>query len=220
MATAGTACDAAPPRNIPWVNTKALRGVKATSEGRVTAVFATLGVVDSDGDVTLPGAFENGAPVRISAYNHTSWAGALPVGKGTISERGNEAILDGQFFMDTQAGRETFTTVRQLGALGEWSYGYDILEAEPGTHDSQRVQFLKRLKVHEVSPVILGAGIDTRTVAAKNAGSRANERLKLVETLARANLMKANEMRDPKALRAEAAELVGRAAFVLRSLDL
>ena len=43
---------------------------------------------------------------------------------GAAARRGfvSEAILDGQFFMDTQAGRETFTTVRQLGALGEWDW--------------------------------------------------------------------------------------------------
>ena len=33
--------------------------------------------------------------------------------------------------------------------------------------DGRSVQFLERLKVHEVSPVILGAGIATRTLATK-----------------------------------------------------
>jgi phage head maturation protease len=199
------------------VNTKALRSVKATDEGRVSAVFATLKVVDADGDVTLPGAFESGAEVRISAFNHASCAGSLPVGRGVIREVGNEAILDGKFFLDTTPGRDTFNTVRGLGGLGEWSYGYDVLDAEPGTQDGQAVQYLKRLKVHEVSPVLLGAGVDTRTLAVKSAG---NLKAETVAALARANLMKADQMRCPKALRAEAAELVGRAAFVLRSLDL
>jgi HK97 family phage major capsid protein len=155
------------------MKTKALRGLKITdeAEGRVQAVFATLNVKDKDGDVTRDGAFEPGAEVRISAWNHASWgAGMLPVGKGVIGQHGDEAILDSQFFLSTDAGRETFTTIKELGSLVEWSYGYDILDAEPGQKDGENVQFLNRVKVHEVSPVLLGAGENTRTLLAKSFG--------------------------------------------------
>jgi hypothetical protein len=139
------------------------------AEGRVKAIFATLNVKDHDGDVTLPGAFEKGARVRVSAYNHASWGpGQLPVGKGTIGEQGENAVADLEFFMNTTHGRDTFTVVKELGDMGEWSYGYDIVEAEPGkTKEGDKVQFLKKLKVHEVSPVLLGAGLGTRTLSAK-----------------------------------------------------
>lgn len=148
---------------------KKMTGLKVVDEakGIIQAVFATLNVKDHDGDVTVPGAFEDGAAVRISAYNHKSWDGALPVGRGTITEKGDEAILDGQFFMDTEAGRETFGVVKGMGDLQEWSYGFDVLQSEPGTFDGESANFLKRVKVHEVSPVILGAGIATRTLAVK-----------------------------------------------------
>lgn len=146
--------------------------VKDADRGEVEAVFATLGVKDSDGDVTLPGAFEDGAEVVISAYGHTSWQGLLPVGKGTIREVGDEAILSSQFFMDTQAGKDTFTVVKNLGARGEWSYGYDPVKYSFGEHDGEQVRFLESLKVFEVSPVLLGAGVGTRTLAAKAAGMR------------------------------------------------
>lgn len=144
--------------------------IKNADKGEVTAVFATLNVVDSDKDVTRPGAFENGAKVRISAYGHKSWEGMLPVGKGTIREVGNEAILEGRFFLDTVAGRETFTVVKALGedGLQEWSYGFDVISSEPGEFNGQKVRFLNKLKVHEVSPVLLGAGVGTRVLAAKH----------------------------------------------------
>jgi HK97 family phage prohead protease len=150
---------------------KALTGLKITdaTKGEVEAIFATLDVKDSDGDVTLKGAFEDGAEVRISAYNHKSWDGALPVGKGTITETGDIAVLKGQFFLDTTAGADTFEVVKQLGELQEWSYGYDVVDSEKGTKDGESVRYLKSLKVHEVSPVILGAGVDTRTLAVKGA---------------------------------------------------
>jgi HK97 family phage prohead protease len=152
-------------------DTKALSGLKITdaTKGEVEAVFATLNVKDSDGDVTLKGAFEDGAEVRISAYNHKSWEGALPVGKGTITESGDTAVLKGQFFLDTAAGADTFAVVKQMGDLQEWSYGYDVVDSEKGTKDGESVRLLKGLKVHEVSPVILGAGVGTETLAVKGA---------------------------------------------------
>lgn len=142
--------------------------LKAGDSGQVTAIFSTFDVVDHDGDVTLAGAFEDGAKVRISAYNHTSWGGALPVGKGVIHADTKQAVMDGQFFTDTTHGRDTFNTVKQLEEIGEWSYGFDVIESSDGMFEDRPVRFLKQLKVHEVSPVLLGAGIGTRTLAAKS----------------------------------------------------
>lgn len=176
------------------------------AQGQVQAVFSTLNVVDHDGDVTLPGAFGN-QNVRISAYNHTSWAGALPVGKGTISEVGDEAILNGQFFMNIPAARDTFLTVKALDDPAmEWSYGYDVLERSQGKWpqddaNGEDVQFLKKLKVFEVSPVLLGAGIDTRTLAAKSGARRSAKASDGEFEIARATLLLAEShkhMRDPE----------------------
>lgn len=173
------------------MDSKQLRRVeiKSADRGEVSAVFSTLNVIDSDRDVTLPGAFEDGAAVVISSYQHTSWGGSLPVGKGVIRATKSEAVLDGRFFLDTVAGRDTFTVVKALAesGLGEWSYGYDVLDAETGQFDGEDVQFLKRLKVHEVSPVLVGAGVNTRTLAAKskqalvNSGMDAAEAERIVE---------------------------------------
>lgn len=143
--------------------------LKAGDKGEFSAVIATFDVIDKDGDVTLPGAFTDSAEVVISAYGHQSWAGALPVGKGRLRTTAKEAIVDGQFFMDTTAGRDTFLAVKQLGSLGQWSYGFDVVDSEPGDKDGQRVRFLKRMAVHEASPVLIGAGVNTRTLATKAA---------------------------------------------------
>lgn len=156
---------------------KALAGVevKDALKGTVEAVFATFNVIDADGDVTLPGAFQEGAKVRISAFGHASWGpsrGAAsvpvpPVGKGEIRTTGSEAILHGQFFLNTTGGRDHFELVKEMGDLQEWSYGFDIGESEPGEWEGQKVRLLKRQIVHEVSPVLIGAGVDTRTLAVK-----------------------------------------------------
>lgn len=172
------------------MDTKALGRVeiKDAAKGTVKAVFSTFDVVDHDDDVTAPGAIEDGAPVRISAYGHASWGGALPVGKGVVRIEGSEAILEGQFFLDTTHGRDTFETVKQLSedGLQEWSYGFDVLDAEPIERDGKRVRLLKRLKVHEVSPVLLGAGIATRTLAVKGQAPGRTPAASLVPAVKRA----------------------------------
>jgi hypothetical protein len=144
--------------------------IKNADRGEVSAVIATFGSVDSDGDVTLPGAFMNNGEFPISAYNHTSWGGQLPVGVASIRETATEAIIDGQFFLDTAAGRDTFTTVKRLHerGLGEWSYGYDPVDAYHGEYQGQKVRFLPKQLVHEASPVLKGAGVGTRTLGVKS----------------------------------------------------
>ena len=81
--------------------------VKDAAQGLVEAVFARFDVIDKDGDITVKGAFTDGASCVISAYGHKSWEGALPVGKGTIHEVGDTAVFSGQFFLNTSHGRDT-----------------------------------------------------------------------------------------------------------------
>ena len=152
------------------MKTKSVENVRfklLEKEGEFEAEFATLNVIDKQDDVTLPGAIEEGAPVKISAYNHTSWDGALPVGRGTIHEIDNKLVVRGRFFLDTFWGNETYKTVKNLADMQEWSYGYDVIDSMPGEFEGKPVRFLKKLKIYEVSPVILGAGVDTRVVDIK-----------------------------------------------------
>jgi HK97 family phage prohead protease len=162
-----------------------LKDLTVDEAGRVKAVFATLGVIDHDRDIVMPGATENGTKVRISAYGHASWGGALPVGKGIISEVGNELVFDGQFFLDTSAGADTYKTMKALGELAEWSYGFDILEkdfaSDPET--GQEIRRIKKQKIYEVSPVLLGAGIATRTLDIKSLGAESQTYQEHAETL-------------------------------------
>lgn len=139
--------------------------VELGEPGEFKAVFSTLNVIDHDGDVTLPGAFTDGEKVRISYWGHR-WED-LPVGKGIIHADDERAWVEGKFFLDTEAGSETYKTVKNLGELQEWSYGFDVLEADKGVFEGEEVTFLKKLSVHEVSPVLLGAGIGTQTLYMK-----------------------------------------------------
>jgi phage head maturation protease len=143
--------------------------IKNEAEGVVRARFATLGVKDLDGDVTEKGAFGE-QRVKVSAFNHSSWGHGLPVGIGEISEKGDEAIAELRFFMDTTHGRDHFETVKGLGELGEWSYGFDVAESRQPDEDERQKgirRVLKQVKVFEVSPVLRGAGVATATLGVK-----------------------------------------------------
>lgn len=144
------------------------KGIKVDEEGKIKLVFGTMNVIDHDGDVTIPGAIGTPQKVRMSAYNHSSWGDALPIGKGVVYESGDEMIFEGGFFLNTTMGKDTHAIVKEMGDLQEYSYGFDIMEASFGQFEEQDVRFLKGLKIYEVSPVMLGAGIDTRTLAIKD----------------------------------------------------
>lgn len=144
--------------------------MKLDEAGSISLAFAQLNVIDKDGDVTLPGAVPE-KDVPMSAYGHTSWDGELPVGKGTISEVGDWAVFTGAFFMDTTAGRETHATIKALGPLAEYSYGYRLTDFSFGEQDGQNVRFLRGLDIYEVSPVLVGVGVGTHTRAIKGAAS-------------------------------------------------
>ena len=148
--------------------------LKADGEpGEFRAIFSTFNVVDHDGDVTVPGAFQEGQAVRIAYWGHR-WQD-LPVGRGAIHQDEEKAWVDGRFFLDTIAGKETYQTVKNLEELQEWSYGFDIEESSMGKFEDQDVQYLRKLTVYEVSPVMLGAGIGTHTetIKGQNAGASA-----------------------------------------------
>lgn len=138
--------------------------------GAFRAVFSLFNAVDLDKDVTLPGAFTDGQEVRIAQWAH-NWA-MPPIGKGVINSDAERAWVDGEFFLATQAGKETYEVVKSLGSLGQWSYGFDVQQSSRGDFQGEPVRYLERLNVHEVSPVMLGAQPRTYTDTIKSAESK------------------------------------------------
>ncbi len=132
-------------------------------EGTVTAVFSTFGVVDKDMDIVEPSAFTPGQQVPMTwAHN---WS--MPVGRGVILLEQDRALFSGHFFMATQAGQEAYKTVKAMADLQEWSWGFQVLDAAYETRDGVPIRVIKKAQVYEVSPVLVGAGEDTATLAIK-----------------------------------------------------
>lgn len=156
------------------MQTKALTIEEMDEAGTGLARIAQLSAIDSDGDTYAPGAFSwkagGGQWVQIlPAHNRR----AMPLGKAWIYEEGDWALARLHLNLDTQAGKDWHATLKFDLAKGdpvqEWSYGYDIVDADFQMRGDQRAQVLKRLDVDEISPVIRGAGVGTGTLSIKSA---------------------------------------------------
>lgn len=170
--------------------------LKSEKRGTFEAVFATLGRagLDFHGDLTEPGAFGEQAVV-VEGFNHDM---TLPVGKGRIFERENEAICAGEFFMNTAIGKEHYEVVKALGPQTEWSYTFRVLDSRPGRGEVKR--HLLALEVMGVSPVTRGAGVGTGTRLIKRAAADPDRSLADYELSLRYEeilLEKAQAARDP-----------------------
>ena len=140
--------------------------------GQVEAVFSIFNSLDSDGDVVMPGAVKSGfknnqVPM---VWSH-KWD--MPIGKGTIAQDDDKAVFKGEFFMDTESGKEAYNLVKNMGDMQQWSFGYKVNDSDFGKANDKggeetNARYLKDLTVYEVSPVLVGANQDTYTLAIKS----------------------------------------------------
>jgi len=159
-------------------------------EGTFEAVFATLNVVDKDGDLTVNGAFGE-QKVLISQYNHGSWndgAKALPIGVGRIFERGDDAVVVGEFDLEDPDALKTYRKFKYISEKGytqEFSYALPEIDYEFRDLDGRRIRVLKKIRVPEVSPVLMGAGENTRLLSVKTGKQEEEESTEGEETKSR-----------------------------------
>jgi|TARA_B100001250_G_scaffold252670_1_gene217285 HK97 family phage prohead protease len=184
-------------------------------EGKVEAVFSVFNEIDSDNDVVLPNSIKSGYGDRgVAMVWAHDWKDVI--GRGEIVSDENKATFKGQFIMDTERGRDAFNTVKAMGDLQQWSFGYEVLDSENGTFTKDGtdidVRYLKDVQVWEVSPVLVGANQNTETVSVKeqniedeNTGTRFNEDVdelltKLSAVLKRAKALTALRLSKEKTL--------------------
>jgi hypothetical protein len=164
--------------------------IKDESKGEVEAVIAMLNTPDREGDVILPDAIKSGSRVILSSYGHNTVGslfgdgGQMPAGKGKIIIDENKAVFRGHTFMDMQIGRDTLSMLKHMGADQEWSFGFRVIGSEVPDEDWRKrgaERILTKLDCFEVSPVLIGAGVGTRTVLAKEAQDAAEAARKKAE---------------------------------------
>ncbi len=149
------------------------------AKGKISVVFATMGVWDKDGDMSMPGFYGEQDVVLLPAHDWSS----VPLGKGKTREEGNLAIADIELNMELQTAKDWLSAIKFDLKVGqprmEYSYGFKILEGgsrmgeglgRQGRILQPREDGTPGSKIWEVSPVLVGAGERTGTLSAKAAG--------------------------------------------------
>ena len=126
----------------------------------IEAVFLLFDTIDSDNDVTKANALRSGytgnkVPL---VWNH-DWSKVI--GRGIIETDNQKAVFKG-YFLDTEAGKEAYETVKAMQDMQQFSYGFQVMKSSKGKHIDSKgeevpVRVLEDVKVWEVSPVLVGA---------------------------------------------------------------
>ena len=126
----------------------------------IEAVFSLFDTIDSDNDVTKANSLRSGytgnkVPL---VWNH-DWSKVI--GRGIIETDNQKAVFKG-YFLNTEAGKEAYETVKAMQDMQQFSYGFQVMKSTKGTHIDSKgeevpVRILEDVKVWEVSPVLVGA---------------------------------------------------------------
>lgn len=152
--------------------------IKALGEsdppGTFEALVAVFGNVDSYGDRVEPGAFDESLSKGLPSvvWSH-QWV-EPPIGAALDATATNEGLLvKSRLFLDDNVrAREVYAAMSNVGGDGrpplrEFSFAYDIIDAEWVVEDGQEIFSLKRLDLIEVGPCLKGVNDQTRLVGVK-----------------------------------------------------
>jgi len=147
----------------------------------IEAVFSLFDTIDSDNDVTKANALRSGysgnkVPL---VWNH-DWSKVI--GRGIIETDNQKAVFKG-YFLDTEAGKEAYETVKAMQDMQQFSYGFQVMKSSKGTHIDSKgeevpVRVLEDVKVWEVSPVLVGAQQNSFVQALKSGLEPVDEEIK------------------------------------------
>ncbi len=137
------------------------------SKGAFEAVFSTFGIVDADGEVVAKSALEphHGKEIPI-VWGH-DWHGPA-IGKGTIEVDDDRARIRGQFNLGSTAGKDAYETVRFMGGLQEYSWGFGVTDIGATEVDGDTYPEIRGVEPIEVSPVLVGSNPQTGTLDIKD----------------------------------------------------
>lgn len=155
---------------------KAVGDADGLKEGQYRAIVSVFDVEDSWGDVVMPGAFTetlaewaaSGDPLPI-IWSH-DWRNPFSH-LGVVVEA--EETEKGLLILGEILDRDTNPTAAHVYGLlkgrrvTQSSFAYDILDSGWATRDGDEVFELRRLKLHEVGPCLLGVNQETELLDVK-----------------------------------------------------
>lgn len=144
-------------------------------EGSFEAVVSVFDNVDTYGDVVRPGAFTDtlaewkagGLPIPV-LWSHMSADPDYHIGFLTEAAETAEGLhVKGQIDLEGPGKGPQVHRLLREGRVSQMSFAYDVLDGGPVEVDGQSVFELRRLKLYEVGPCLVGVNQQTRLVGAK-----------------------------------------------------
>lgn len=145
------------------------------TDGTFEAIVSTYDV-DSIRDQVMPGAFadtltdwkSSGKPIPV-IWSHRHDDPFAHVGEVTdAAERDGEGLwVKGQLDLDNPTGRQVYKLLKG-GRVNQFSFAYDVEDAQ---EKDDGVMELKKLKLYEVGPTLIGMNQATRTLAVKDSAT-------------------------------------------------
>jgi HK97 family phage prohead protease len=139
-----------------------------SEEGKIEAVISTFDIVDRDGEIVSRSAFKDGQPLPM-VWAH-DWA--KPIGKGVIKVEPTRAVFKGQLFLDTTLGLDAYRTMKAMGDLQEFSWGFLTKKADFVEIDGEEHRRILETEAFEASAVLVGSNPETGLLAIKDAGRK------------------------------------------------
>lgn len=159
----------------------AVFAVKAAADdgglGIITATASVFGNVDSYGDVVVKGAFaetlqeyaDAGDPVPV-VWSHDSDDPFAHIGYCTeIKETDTGLEFTAQLDIDSNPTAAQAYRLLKGRRVKQFSFSYSVLDAAPVQVDGQTVLELRKLKLYEVGPTLVGANQQTQLLDVKSA---------------------------------------------------
>lgn len=155
-----------------------VKAVDDGEEGRFTAYASVFGNVDSYGDMVVKGAFEESLAEYASAsapiplyWRHRMDDPFMNLGGAAGVEDDHGLLVECQLDLETAAGKQTHKLLKSK-RVRQMSFAYDVIEGawvDRKAEDGGSYYELRKLRIHEVSIVPVGANQDTEILAVKAA---------------------------------------------------
>lgn len=142
-------------------------------QGIIEAYVSVFGNVDSYHEVVEKGAFADFLKENFPRYPKGVWAHdwAVPIAK-TIEAREDERglFIKGKLIKGVQKADEAYLLLKE-GVITDFSFGFQVDEADVDPETG--IRYLKKIRIYEWSPVLVGANPEAMLVGVKADGQEA-----------------------------------------------
>ena len=153
---------------------KATEDDATTGLGEFTALVSAFGNVDTYGDVIVKGAFAedlarweaSGDPIPV-VWSH-KWDDPMAhIGYVTKAEETDEGlVVTATVDLDNATAAQVYRLLKGR-RITQFSFAFDVLDGGPIKRDGQEVNEIRKAKIYEVGPCLVGVNQETELLGAK-----------------------------------------------------